>query len=132
MVVRDVVNSSLGGGGVTPACKCPARRGHDSGGVATKSRPLEIIMGVDVELPEISAWAHAELSGYTDGQVDRVIRKWNSADSTRRELRWLEQALRWRRSRQAPARADEIGCNPAGRACAVDHRAEPVRPLRGQ
>ena len=103
--------------GVTSACKCPARRGHDSGGVASQLRPLEIIVDVDMELPEIRAWARAELSGYTDGQVDRVICKWNRADSTRRELRWLEHALRWRRSRQVPARADEIGCIPlAGRA----------------
>jgi hypothetical protein len=94
-------------------------------------RPLEIIMDVDVELPEVRAWARAELSGYTDGQVDRVICKWNRADSTRRELRWLEQALRWRRSRQVPARADEIGASrwPSVRC---NHRAEPVRQLRGQ
>jgi hypothetical protein len=60
----------------------------------------ENIMSVDLELPEIRAWARAELSGYADVEVDRIISEWSSADSTRRELHWLEQALRWRRSRQ--------------------------------
>jgi hypothetical protein len=61
------------------------------------------MMSIDLELPEIRAWARAELAGYTDGEVARVIREWSRAESTRLELHWLEQALRWRRSRQSPA-----------------------------
>jgi hypothetical protein len=61
------------------------------------------MMSIDLELPEITAWARAELAGYTDGEVARVIREWSRAESTRLELLWLEQALRWRRSRQSPA-----------------------------
>jgi hypothetical protein len=57
-------------------------------------------MSIDLELPEIRTWARAELSGYTDGEVDRVIGEWSSVESTCRELHWLEQALRWHRSRQ--------------------------------
>ena len=32
-------------------------------------------MSIDQELPEITAWARAELAGYTDGEVARVIRR---------------------------------------------------------
>jgi hypothetical protein len=48
---------------------------------------------MDLELPEVRAWARAELSGYTDGDIDRVIREWSSAPRTRCELLWLEWTL---------------------------------------
>jgi hypothetical protein len=48
---------------------------------------------MELELPEIRAWARAELSAYSDGEIDRVIREWSSTARTRCELLWLEWAL---------------------------------------
>jgi hypothetical protein len=59
---------------------------------------VAVDMAVDMELPEIRAWARRELPGYAGGELDGVIREWSSADGTRRELLWFEGALRRRRS----------------------------------
>ena len=40
-------------------------------------------MSIDLELPEITAWARAELADYTDGEVARVIREWSRVDPPR-------------------------------------------------
>jgi hypothetical protein len=72
----------------------------------------ENIMSVDLELPEIRTWARAELSGYTDSEVDRIICEWSSADSTRRELHWLNKrsAGEDHVSRQHEHQRDPIPC----------------------
>jgi hypothetical protein len=70
---------------------------------------------VDVDLPEIRAWARLELPGCTDNQVDGVVDEWASVDATRRELLWLEHALRLRRSRvtEAGVAGDSFGAPTA-------------------
>jgi hypothetical protein len=56
-------------------------------------------MCIDLELPEIRAWARAELSTYTDREIDRVIQEWSRAPRTRSELLWLERTLARLRAR---------------------------------
>jgi hypothetical protein len=48
---------------------------------------------MDLELPEIRAWARAEFPDYTDEDIDRIIREWSSVPRTRDELLWLEWTL---------------------------------------
>jgi hypothetical protein len=51
------------------------------------------MMCTELELPEIRAWARAELPAYSNREIDQVIQEWSSAPRTRGELCWLERAL---------------------------------------
>jgi hypothetical protein len=44
-------------------------------------------------MPKIRAWARDELSGYSDVEIDRIIREWSRTPRTRGELLWLERVL---------------------------------------
>jgi len=47
----------------------------------------------ELELPAITAWARAELTGYSDADLAAVVDEWSRSLRTRRELYWLEGAL---------------------------------------
>lgn len=55
--------------------------------------------GTWTELPEIWAWAHEELSGYSDAEIDDALHHLLSAPPTRGDLYWMEGALATKRRR---------------------------------
>jgi hypothetical protein len=67
------------------------------------------MMSIDLELPEIRAWARAELAGYTDSEVARVIHEWSSAESTRFELHSARRANRTMATRNGLFRIRSAG-----------------------
>jgi len=89
---------------VPPTTLSSAEERSETAGPRSRWRgPVGVGLDVDRELPEIRAWARAELPNLSTSDVDRVLHEWSSAPATRRELHWLEQALRYRRSRQQRA-----------------------------
>ena len=58
-------------------------------------------VSIQVQLPEVWAWAHRELPGYSDAQIDEVLCEWCSAPKSRSNLLWMEDTLARQRSRTA-------------------------------
>ena len=56
------------------------------------------IESTQVQLPEVWAWAHRELAGYSDAEIDEVLCQWCSAPKTRSNLLWMEDVLARQRS----------------------------------
>ena len=63
----------------------------------------ERVQRPELELPAITAWARAELTGYSDADLAAVVEEWSRSQRTRRELHWLEGALS--RRQQAAVRS---------------------------
>jgi hypothetical protein len=54
---------------------------------------VELINCAELKLPAIRAWARAELSAFSDGEIETVLREWCRTPRTRGELVWLERTL---------------------------------------
>ena len=71
-------------------------------------------VSIQVQLPEVWAWAHRELPGYSDAQIDQVLCQWCNAPTSRSNLLWMEDTLARQQSTTAGWSAESAASTFAG------------------